>query len=1341
MSDIVATADIPPASTDYIEPPPADVSRETYGYNDRLLDARLSGYDWPEIDNYLSERSGAAFAEGYDQRDVNDYLGVAAPEALQYRLDTDWRSRLSWDEPFAQRLRGSASDIPLTPLEGPSGVRIATVANLDLPVDTAMPGADFIEPPPSGLALDDEFTRGSYARALLDDAVRSPRDFAERYMAGVSRETSDLPTVVRAARELVSSLPSDREFIDQAVAIAGATGVEVTGDTVRTIRRNLIDHWADTGEPLPLVHKRAFEDPDFAAGIVTEKKPDVEAAANQSGFFDGFLLGFETPGEELQAKIDAGEINSLSGALGLAAGRIPRAMYEQARDIGIKAGKALMGEGTLTADEALFASMFGLRGPLVRDTLGGYKPMARVIDPDAPPGAGPAGGVAEVPGSPALFEPPKPAERLPVEPPAAGVSRETPSPLDFVPEATPAEKMQALARDWRENRGEIAADLRARNGGVLPDEADPAFFQKLAAGQDAQTQALAAGHDAARATVQIFNAMLGDETGALNILSTPAQRARRQARGGGRDYAQEMLIRMQGQTNQVMSHFSHKFDNWETAAGTVENVWRAVNKHMPEFEAEIRKGPMGDPMGKMVGNLIDYVEGRSAGVALRHDSPLAPAADAMRYVYQHQEQLMREAYARGEITLNSYFVDYFRHFWKNPNKAQQAFDMYVGATGKLGSSAGMQKRSLPTYGDGVRMGLEPAITNPLELTLFDAGQKMRYLNAVKELKKAEADGAVVWRSKPLENEVVLKGGMNMRSIGDNMIQFRVANEGFARMWNRWIDRSMYDLPRTSTLPEKIRFTINTLKTLSLISPTYHAGTIAMESIAGAVGRVVTDLANGHPVRAAWNTFKVPIAPVETFIQGKIGQRAYNNLVQDEAIRLAVEAGARFGPRQRVYRSGAATPISEVLRRGAVMQELRADLRHIIGDPKDPAMYRLFHVLPNSAGVVFHEIGRVMNAVGAPLFDASIPPMKVGIHLQRIRQFLENHPTATDAEKSAYARQVVRNTDERLGEMNFDNVFWANWVKETFQTVMVSLPWVYGSVRFFSSAAQINIERGFKPEFNPVAISTMIGFIVAYTMENAIYQYLKTGTTPLDTDTPLRDLFGGGRTGGVTTRGVPERALLPSQFKEVMDYYKIGAYIAYDPRKAPEAFGHYLAGKGNSFMQWTRGILTGHDAIGHDIKYMPGGYTEFTRKTLLPIFMSTYEQRKKGTNISPVETFLGIRPVTKAIEDPEGFWFDMERFDQRRAQDALRRARRENQIYEQQRPLPESPTRGRNTTPRSGGGFTGGGPGGTTYAPSSRRRGPNGSGFTGGGPGGTTYAPSSRRRGPNGSGYTGGGPSR
>ena len=217
------------------------------------------------------------------------------------------------------------------------------------------------------------------------------------------------------------------------------------------------------------------------------------------------------------------------------------------------------------------------------------------------------------------------------------------------------------------------------------------------------------------------------------------------------------------------------------------------------------------------------------------------------------------------------------------------------------------------------------------------------------------------------------------------------------------------------------------------------------------------------------------------------------------------------------------------------------------------------------GEVSGLIGKTLKTIAAPLFDHVIPNIKSGINAQQLMAWMEANKGANDTEIVKAAQRITDNTDNTLGEMRYDNLFWNKTMTQIMQTFVLAPSYTAGTIRAVGGGAISafqNPERisfGSK-DFDPRA-AYVVALPLAVMLTNAVYQYLKTGTGPQD----LQDLLMGPKTGGKTPNGDPERAALAGYWRQIT-----GTFI--DSRAKPIIkWGHSQKGLSRASTIKTTGI--------------------------------------------------------------------------------------------------------------------------------------------------------------------------
>ena len=63
--------------------------------HDGMAAARIGGYSWPEINQFVADRQQASQAAGYSPAEVRQHQGLGEPDALNDRLRTMMQHNLN----------------------------------------------------------------------------------------------------------------------------------------------------------------------------------------------------------------------------------------------------------------------------------------------------------------------------------------------------------------------------------------------------------------------------------------------------------------------------------------------------------------------------------------------------------------------------------------------------------------------------------------------------------------------------------------------------------------------------------------------------------------------------------------------------------------------------------------------------------------------------------------------------------------------------------------------------------------------------------------------------------------------------------------------------------------------------------------------------------------------------------------------------------------------------------------------------------------------------------------------------------------------------------------------
>ena len=741
------------------------------------------------------------------------------------------------------------------------------------------------------------------------------------------------------------------------------------------------------------------------------------------------------------------------------------------------------------------------------------------------------------------------------------------------------------------------------------------------------------------------------------------------------------------------------------AAAAIEPYIKELNKYVPEFQKELA-GPRGSNFNpetntftprSTLRNLMDNMEGKANDpgvVPISEGSELHPIVQAIKFLDANMWNDIEARVAAGTIDPVGFIEDHYAHMWERPDEASRIF-----GAGR-GSSRFLRERSIPTMGDGIDAGLTPKILNPIESELLYAKTTGRWLGNADVRADAADLGIIQYGGERKPGWGELDGASAVRNG-----QRAQAPLAYASAYNDWVGRGVYDWKvrpigdtgmsiNPGTIYDNLQMMANGATGLKLAAGImYHSQAIIQETLASGAalawgeltGGTWADFGNGLKTLG----FTMTILPqlVRTERIGAALKRQYEGTrdygPEYEAVKnYLASANMRMGGRNRfggstsgldVTNAGPMSNLFTAFSRGTALMEQSAAIRKVFGLPGESAALSTVLSGPRVLELAFKELGMVNDTLNHLPFDVVIPHLKMGVAGLEVARFLRKNPMATHEETMKATRGIVDSVDNRLGELNQDNLFWARGLKQAFNLYTVSLGWELGTLRAFGGGAAKVVQgagqlvTGKAPvAWNTTQARWMLGFPAALALTNAVAQYL-TSPVPVGQGgfgEAMKDLFIGGRTGGTNPDGSPERRLSPGYEQVFFD----GAYDwshsarllgpTSDVRNPLQAAGMFLKSKANPGVQIGQSIFTGKEWFNwHDVvskkpdgvsatdwsngllshffsspgQIAPGWlqYLRYIENQTAPIF--TQNQPKPGTAIGEVGRFLGDKPVPHYIE--------------------------------------------------------------------------------------------------------------
>jgi hypothetical protein len=666
----------------------------------------------------------------------------------------------------------------------------------------------------------------------------------------------------------------------------------------------------------------------------------------------------------------------------------------------------------------------------------------------------------------------------------------------------------------------------------------------------------------------------------------------------------------------IRKDFGQANRDTESAHAELEPYWRSVAPHIAPFQQYVQQThaavAAGLPLPPKSGlaNFLDYVEGRSSGATLPPDiAYLKPVADTLRKQVQDRAAKIS---ADPLYSAQTFVQDYFSHQWTDP---QAAATKWSGSGRGQGSTAPLKQRSIPTITEGIERGLTPRY-DPIEM-------QMRYIANIDRLlahNKVFQTGLSSGMIRYFDPGQQPAGWMKLEGrLSEKGIQRAYAPEGYARVYNR----SSHIAPGLMQFPIfRAAMAIKNAANMTLLSLSgYHYMAMAGEALTSKFAR-----AFGNLSPADWGRLAKTLGSTADITQ--IGQIAKGKRLANQYLRLAdngpeyeriadnlASARGRAIGRGEEWKASQASTWFQAWRRGMLRVEMRQGLREITSGPASTAPLR-------AGAMFFHEVARAAESIQEPLFDQIIPNLKNAAFFDEMSDWIRRNPGASKFEEIAQARSIADSIDDRFGLMVMDNIFWNQKFKQILQLLMVSPGWELGSLRG-QAGGLWDLARG---KVTPRA-RWLIGLTIATPLINGVYEYLKTGQSPLQTGTPARDLTVP-QTGGQTPEGAPERAIFPGYEKDPLGWWN-------DPMSK-------IFGMQSPFIRAAGMAITGKDWKGDRIAnpQMPGAppfiqsYAQQILQAVEPILLQQLGKRQPGSGISLPETIMGIRPAPGWLTDPK-----------------------------------------------------------------------------------------------------------
>jgi hypothetical protein len=447
--------------------------------------------------------------------------------------------------------------------------------------------------------------------------------------------------------------------------------------------------------------------------------------------------------------------------------------------------------------------------------------------------------------------------------------------------------------------------------------------------------------------------------------------------------------------------------------------------------------------------------------------------------------------------------NHFRVLWKViPGSGTQ--DKGVGFRRPLEGSEGFFKQhTLDDMSQGIAAGGVPFTYNPMTMWKMAHTDLMKYVTAQRMwngLKAIDAVKFVKFGKKPPDGfvrvddkitQVYFKVDEGLVKAGEYYVE-----EGAGRLLNRYLSR---DYVRQAAVGRGLLMLKNMTTAAELGLSAFHFVFETIETAASGAGLGLRKMSYGvahanlgHILEGAKDIVTAPITPFTTAREGGSAIKFIDNA---QAF-LNTHRGQDFIQKY----PDAAQLIDDLFTGGgklAIHQDYKINTIRT---------FREAIAKNNYIGAALRSIPALNELMMKPMFETYIPRLKIGMFLKEYSNALVER--GSEIQRGELTRpEVARRTwdfvEDRLGEMNFDNLFWDRTFKSSMQVLVRSVTWKLGNIRGFGKAFVRQAEE-FKDAYDKGRLPTIapemgwaLGVTAAHVTMGALIQTLATGKGPQD----------------------------------------------------------------------------------------------------------------------------------------------------------------------------------------------------------------------------------------------------
>ncbi len=374
---------------------------------------------------------------------------------------------------------------------------------------------------------------------------------------------------------------------------------------------------------------------------------------------------------------------------------------------------------------------------------------------------------------------------------------------------------------------------------------------------------------------------------------------------------------------------------------------------------------------------------------------------------------------------------------------------------------------------------------------------------------------------------------------------------------------------------------------------FHLGFTTLDAAISKSALGLYQIMHGKPIEGLKSMVETPISPVTNLLRGdKMLKEWFSPGSQGEEIARLVEALRTAGGRVQLdpfYKTNITNRMLEALYNGSLLGKAGAALR-----------------LPFA----------ITEQVSRPIFEYIVPRQKLGVFADLARFELERlGPDATTERIREALAKAWDSTDNRLGQLVYDNLFWNKTAKDLAFMTVRSVGWNLGTLRELGGGVADLLRGDFSFRASYVFALPLVAGIIGATL-----QYIMTGKGPDE----WRDYYYP-ETGNKDEHGRPERVSIPSYMKDVVHAWK-------EP-------GQTVLNKTHPLVNLVSEMLRNRDYYGTKIRNEDDpiiqqllDVAEHVGESFKPFALRGFEREQKlgGGPIQRFGPFVGITPAPTAL---------------------------------------------------------------------------------------------------------------